>query len=466
MRSTDALATCLFSLAALASGCRATEPSEPVSRRPPNLILVVADDLGWADLGCYGQQVLQTPRLDALAAEGLRFPQFYAGSTVCAPSRCVLMTAKHTGRCEIRGNAPVDLPASEVTLAEVLKGAGYATGLFGKWGLGTEGGEGHPLRQGFDAFYGYLDQVHAHNDYPSFLIDGDERVATGNVVPNEGKRGGGVASERVAYAQDLILDRALEFVRANEARPFFLALTTTLPHANNEAGRHGMDGPDRSAFEALDWPEPEKGFAAMVARIDADVGRIVDLVTELGIERDTIVLFTSDNGPHAEGGHDPDFFDSNGPLSGIKRDLTEGGIRVPLIAWAPGRVPAGSLSGFVGGFQDLVPTFAELAGASAPADVDGLSFAPLLRGETRVARDHDDDAPLYWAFYERGGAQALRSGRWKVVQQPIASEPRLFDLAADPGETRDLAAERPELLAELVERMRAEYVESERWRFR
>ncbi|MEM7308173.1 MAG: arylsulfatase [Planctomycetota bacterium] len=454
-------AAALLLLLSCRSGGEAAEPP-----RRPNLILVMADDLGWGDLGSYGQRLVPTPNLDRMAHEGLRFEQFYSGSTVCAPSRCVLMTGLHTGRCEVRGNARMSLSPETVTVAEVLKQAGYATGLVGKWGLGQEGSDGVPTRQGFDSFFGYLDQAHAHNYYPSFLIRDEARVAQPNVVPNEGERGQGVATEKVEYSHDLFTDEALGFVRsrASADAPFFLYLAYTIPHANNEAGKEGMEVPDAAAHGEADWPGARKGFAGMVARLDRDVGRLLDLLAELGVAEDTVVLFTSDNGPHREGGHDPDFFDSNGPFRGIKRDLTEGGIRVPTLAWGPGRVPAGRATGYLGGFQDVLPTFAELAGADehVPAGLDGRSFAEALRGAEGGAAPHP---ALYWAFYERGGAQALRDGDWKLVQQPIDSAPRLYDLASDPGESVDLAAAHPARTAELVRRMAEQYEPSERWRF-
>ena len=450
----------------LVPACRSTTEVEPTgpSNHRPNLILIMADDLGWGDLGCYGQVQPLTPRLDRMAAEGMRFHQFYAGSTVCAPSRCVLMTGKHTGHAEIRGNSKQPLSSSAITVAEVLKEAGYATGLSGKWGLGGEGSEGMPTRQGFDHFFGYLDQTHAHNYYPSFLVRGEERVPLPNVVPKETKYGAGEASEKVAYSHDLVTDDALDFVRNHGEEPFFLYLAYTIPHANNEAGKRGMEVPDFGPFADRDWPEPQKGFAGMVHRLDRDVGRLLELLDELGIAEDTVVLFTSDNGPHREGGNDPTFFDSNGEFKGIKRDLTEGGIRVPMIAWSPGRVPAGSNSSYLGGFQDVLPTFAELAGAEehVPEGLDGLSFAPMLHGDANNQPSHQT---LYWAFYERGGAQAIRHERWKLIRQPIDSAPRLYDLAMDRGEEHDLAVEQPSRVAQLLDVMAAEYTPSESWRF-
>ncbi len=448
-------------LLALLPGCRvAPDKDGAAPPRPPNLIFVMADDLGYGDLGCYGQKLVKTPRLDRMAAEGMRFTQFYAGSTVCAPSRCVLMTGLDTGRCFIRGNGKDNLPPETVTVAEVLKEAGYATGLVGKWGLGHEGSDGVPTRQGFDSFFGYLDQMHAHNYYPTFLVRDETRVPLRNVVPKEGKHGQGVASEKVDYSHDLLTDEAIEFVLRHRAEPFFLYLAYTIPHANNEARKEGMEVPDLGPYANEVWPDAEKGFAAMVSRLDRDVGRLLDLIAELGLDEHTIVCFTSDNGPHREGGRDAEFFDSNGPLNGIKRALTDGGIRVPMVVRAPGRVAPGSTSAHMAGFHDVLPTFAELAGATAPAGLDGISFAPELRGEEQLAHDE-----LYWAFFERGGARALRAGRWKLVEQPYGSAPRLYDVEADVGEENDLAAANPELVAELRARMEGRHEPSERWRF-
>ena len=432
--------------------------------RQPNVVFVLADDLGYGDLGSYGQKRIKTPNLDRLAREGMRFTDFYAGSTVCAPSRCVLMTGYHTGHALIRGNSKDNLRPEDITLAEVLQSAGYATGLAGKWGLGHEGSSGVPTRQGFDFFYGYLDQHHAHNYYPAFLMRGEHRELLQNVVPGSGDFGSGVASKKVQYSHDLIAAEGLRFIEENKDRPFFLYLALTTPHANNEAGKQGMEVPDLGPYADTDWPPAQKGHAAMISRMDADVGRLLDKLKALKLDENTLVLFSSDNGPHAEGGNDPAFNDSNGPLRGTKRDLTEGGIRVPMIARWPGKVPAGSTSAFVGCFQDVMPTLAELAGAAqhVPKDIDGLSIVPTLLGKPDTQRQHDY---LYWAFYERGSGQAARMGKWKAVQQPINTATRLYDLASDVGEERDVAGEHPETLAELKKRMDEAYVPSERWKF-
>ena len=432
-------------------------------RRAPNIVLIVADDLGYGDLGCYGQKVLRTPHIDRLAKEGLRFTDFYAGSTVCAPSRCVLMTGLHTGHCLIRGNGKQNLRPDDVTIAEVLKGAGYRTGCFGKWGIGHEESDGLPTRQGFDAFFGYLDQHQAHNYYPTFLIRNGKRVKIPNVVPKEGKWGQGVASKKIAYSHDLIVNEALSFIDANKDDPFFLFLPVTIPHANNEAGKRGMEVPELGPFADAPWPDPEKGFAAMIARLDRDVGRVRERIEEHGLAKRTLILFTSDNGPHSEGGHRSGYFNSNGPLRGQKRDLLEGGIRVPLIAWWPGKTAG--MTSHVADFTDLMPTLAQLGGATRhlPKQHDGVSFAPTLLGSPKDQKTRDH---LYWAFYERGGAQAIRKGRWKAIQQPMKSSVRLCDLSTDIAEKTDLAGAQPELLAELTTLMDSSYTPSPRWRFK
>ncbi len=433
------------------------------ARRRPNIIFILADDLGYGDLGCYGQKRIQTPNIDRLASEGMRFTDFYAGSTVCAPSRCVLMTGLHTGHAFIRGNGKDNLRPEDVTVAEILKQAGYATGHFGKWGLGHEGSTGVPTRQGFDEFFGYLDQHHAHNYYPSFLVRNEQRVALKNVVPGQGEFGQGVASEKVEYSHDLIAAAALSFVDSHKDRPFFLYLPLTTPHANNEARAKGMEVPDYGSYANQDWPEAQKGHAAMITRMDTDVGKILARLKEYDIDDHTIVFFSSDNGPHAEGGNDPDFQDSNGPLRGIKRSLTDGGIRVPMLVRWPGRVKAGSTNEHVGAFWDVLPTLAELAGVAdrAPKEIDGISFAPTLLGR-EGQRQHEY---LYWAFYEQGGARAIRQGRWKAVQQPYHTPVRLYDIVADIGESNDLAAEHADVVSELTKRMNESYAPSDRWRF-
>ena len=435
----------------------ASPPEAGAQRRPPSIVLILADDLGYGDLGCYGQKKFPTPRLDAMAAQGLRFTQFYAGAPVCAPSRCVLLTGRHAGRAVIRGNSvePVHLKPGTPTLASVLQGAGYATACVGKWGVGSPDNLTNPNDVGFDHFHGYVNMWHAHNCWPEFLIRNGSPAALRNVVaepwrkwqdPKLPQGGKGVADKRADYAPDLLADDALRFIRENRGKPFFLYFALNLPHANNEAGVRGMEVPDLGAFADKDWPEPEKAFAAAVGRIDRDVGRILDLLKELGIDRDTLVIFTSDNGPHEEGGHKADFFDSNGPLRGIKRDLLEGGIRVPAIAYWPGTVKAGGEDDAHWYFGDFVATAAELAGAKVPDGLDSESFAAVLRGTPRKQR-WARKAAMYWECYERpGGAQAVRFGKWKAIRAPMFTGGiELYDMSNDEGEKRDYSKRRPDL---------------------
>ena len=299
----------------------------------PNIIYILADDLGYGDLACYGNTMIRTPNLDRMATEGMRFTQHYAGSTVCAPSRCSLMTGLHTGHAYIRGNSEVQpmgqepLPPETVTVAEVLKEAGYRTALIGKWGLGGPDSTGIPNHQGFDYFYGYLCQRHAHNYYPAFLFRNEERVPLANVVENDRQDGAGEAIKKVEYSHDLIMKEALDFIEREQDSPFFLYLACTIPHANNEAGERGMEVPSDEPYTNEDWPQSQKNKAAMITRMDRDIGTLLTRLAEYGIDRNTVVIFTSDNGPHREGGADPAFLDSNGPLRGIKRDLYEGGIQ-------------------------------------------------------------------------------------------------------------------------------------------
>ncbi len=404
--------------------------------RRPNIIFIMADDLGYGDLGCYGQERLQTPHIDAMAASGVRFTSCYAGSTVCAPSRCVLMTGLHTGHCTVRGNALVPLKREDVTVAEVLRSAGYVTGMFGKWGLGEPGSDGVPTRQGFDEWFGYLNQRNAHNYYPEYLWRGEEKVALGNVAEN------GVASKKVDYSHDLFTREAQSFIKRHQDEAFFLYLPYTIPHANNEAGNRlgdGMEVPDYGDFAEQDWPQQQKGMAAMIARLDSDVGAIRATLKELNLEENTLVIFTSDNGPHNEGGSKAAFFDSNGPLRGIKRSLHDGGIRVPGMACWPGTIAPRRTSDLPWGFVDVLPTLADLAGAVAPDNLDGVSVLPTLLGREQVL-----DRFLYWEFHERGFDQAVRWGRWKGVRKggPDAAL-LLFDLDKDIQEKKDVAAMHP-----------------------
>ena len=434
----------------------------------PNIIFIMADDLGYGDLGCYGQTLIKTPHLDRMAREGIRFRQFYAGCTVCAPSRSVLMTGQHMGHTHVRGNAGTDMSIQslrheDVTVAEVLKQAGYATALCGKWGLGDDlpgGRSGLPNDQGFDLFFGYLNQVHAHNYYPEFLWRNKEKARLRNEVVKTGRGYGGFvgghSTKRVDYSHDLIAQEALKFAERNKNKPFFLYLPLTIPHANNEGTRatgNGQEVPDYGIYADKPWPDQDKGQAAMITRMDRDVGRLLDTLAELGIDEHTIVMFTSDNGPHDEGGHNTDRFTPAGPLRGMKRDLYEGGIRMPMIVRWPGKTPAGTVSDHIGYFGDLMATAAELAGVDVPQNLDSISFAPTITGRVERQKQHEY---LYWEFCERGGKQAVRHGKWKAIRMPIfTGKTQLYDLSQDLGEAHDVAGRHPDVVKKL-ERMMAD----------
>ncbi|HUF63000.1 MAG TPA: arylsulfatase [Verrucomicrobiales bacterium] len=441
-------------------------PAESAPDRA-NVILILADDLGYGELGCFGQEMISTPRLDRMAAEGMRFTSFYAGSTVCAPSRCVLMTGKHAGRARIRGNARLPLHPDDLTVAEVFRAAGYRTALCGKWGLGEEGSTGMPTKQGFDLFFGYLNQHHAHNYYPTFLIRNEDRVALPNIPEQEDAQGGGWAAEPRVWSHDLIMEEALDFIRQAQDGPFFLYLALTVPHANNERTRgvgNGQEVPDYGIYMERDWPEPDKGQAAMITRMDRDVGRVLDLLQELAVAERTLVLFSSDNGPHREGGNRPEFFDANGPLRGMKRDLYEGGIRVPTIAWWPGSVPAGRASDHPAYQGDFFATVCELTGTAMPGGVQSISLLPELLGRPSGQQHHEY---LYWEFYERGGRQAVRFGEWKALRGPgFDGNVELYNLDADPGETLDLASGHSELIDRAIGMMDEAHRPDPEWRVR
>jgi len=409
------------------------------------------------------------PHIDRLAAEGMRFTDHYAGSTVCAPSRCSLMTGLHTGHTYVRGNREIQpmgqlpLPADTATLPRTLKQAGYTTALIGKWGLGGPNSVGTPNNQGFDYFFGYLCQRHAHNYYPEFLFRNDQRVHLRNKVAGDRKDGAGVATEKVDYSYDLMATEALKFVEEHREGPFFLYLAITIPHANNEAGNKGMEVPDYGIYADKDWPEAQKGHAAMISRLDRDMGRLMQKLKDLGIDDNTIVFFTSDNGPHREGGADPDYFDSNGPLRGIKRDLYEGGIRVPLIARWPGRIAAGTESDHVSAFWDFMPTLATLGQARPPKDTDGLCLVPTLLNIPNKQKEHEY---LYWEFHERGSKQAVRMGRWKAVRSGASGKLELYDLQTDLGETHDVADQHPDVVAKIESYLTTARTDSEFWPLR
>ncbi|HEX4946812.1 MAG TPA: arylsulfatase [Blastocatellia bacterium] len=438
----------------------------------PNVIFILADDLGYGDLGSYGQKLIQTPNLDRMAQEGMRFTQMYAGSTVCAPSRAVLMTGKHMGHVSVRGNAGAEniaiqsLSKGEKTVAHVFKDAVYRTALFGKWGLGEIGLDGHPNKMGFDEFFGFLNQTHAHNYFPSWLIHNSEKYPLRNVPASEdAKVGSGWAREKVDYAPDVIFDKAMQWLDQNHQQPFFLYFATTLPHANNEATRgvgNGQEIPDYGVYKDKPWPDPDKGQAAMVSHLDKQVGQILAKLKAYGIDRNTLVIFTSDNGPHQEGKNNLEFFDANGPLRGMKRALYEGGIRVPFIARWPGQIKAGTTNNHIGYFGDVFATACELTKQTVPAGLDSLSFLPALRGKKAAQHKY-----LYFEFYEQGGRQSVRFGNWKAIREPmLTGKVQLFDLAKDLGETNDLADEHPDIVKRAVGYMDEAHVDHPNWKVR
>lgn len=441
--------------------------SPPRSTRPPNIIFIQADDLGYGDLSVYGQRRFQTPNLDRMAAEGIRFTSYYAGSTVCAPSRAALMTGLHTGHGRIRGNGDHALLPEEVTVGEVLKTAGYRTAVFGKWGLGTAATTGRPDQQGFDESFGILDHTHAHRQYTSHLWK------NGEVYPIDLEKD---------YVNDLFTSAAVDFIARRKSEPFFIYLAFTSPHAelrvpedslaefrgrfeekpfrNEKADAVSTTTPARERRPSIGYRSqetPRAAFAAMVTRLDRHVGEVLASLRQAGIDRETIVFFTSDNGPHREGGADPDFFDSNGPFRGIKRDLYEGGIRVPMIVRWPGRIRAGQVSDHPWAHWDFLPTAAALAGAAAPK-VDGRSQLPTLRGRRQKPAPY-----LYWEFFERGFDQALRTGDWKAVRRGPDGPVELYDLRSDPGETRDLATRHPAELRRVTTLLAQARTESALW---
>jgi len=437
----------------------------------PNLVWIMADDLGYGELGCYGQKVIPTPHLDRMAKDGIRFTQFYAGATVCAPSRSVLMTGLHHGHTRVRGNAGKTNPAAQAlraddaTVAKMLHQAGYETALFGKWGLGDIGTAetGLPRKQGFDRFFGYLNQTHAHNHFPDYLWDNETRKPLSNVVTPVGDAGGGFATEAKVFADDLFTEAAMKFVAEKRAKPFFLFWSLVTPHANGERARVLKDGahvPDYGEFANKDWPNPDKGHAAMIARLDASVGKLLAELRRLGIAENTLVIFTSDNGPHKESGHDLTRFQPSGPLNGIKRSLTDGGIRVPCIAWWPGKIPPAT-SPHVAYFGDWMATAAELAGTKPPTPNDSISFVPTLIGKA-TQKSHEF---LYWEFHEGGFKQAaLYRSRWKGIRSSGPNEPVvLYDVTNDIGEKTNVAKAQPEIAETIGTYLKSARTASPEW---
>lgn len=462
--------------------------------RPPNIVFLIADDLGYGDVGCYGQTKIHTPRIDSLARDGSKFTAHYAGNNVCAPSRCVLMTGKHPGHAFIRDNREMrsrgfdegqqPVPPGELRLPILVHESGYVLGGFGKWGLGPMGSTGDPLRQGFQRWFGYNCQAVAHNYYPTYLWDNETRVLLKNppfpahqkwkdgADPNDPQSYASFSG--VEYAPDLIEAKALEFVDQNKDRPFFLFFPTTVPHL-------ALQVPDDSLAEYagkfeekpylgdrsyLPHRQPRAAYAAMITRMDRAIGRILDRLHDLGLESNTIVVFTSDNGPlyDQQGGTDADFFRSAGPFRGRKGSFYEGGYRVPCVVRWPGKIEAGRTIDRVTGFEDWLPTLLDLIGRheQIPADLDGISFAPTLLGQSQPPRPF-----LYREMAGYGGQQAARVGDWKAIRKnlnpgpraanPQASPIELYDLASDPGETRDVAADHPDLVAQMARIFREQH---------
>jgi arylsulfatase A-like enzyme len=476
-RSRIAAPLALAALLLTASCQPAAEPDpDPGAGSQPNIIYIYADDLGYNEVGAYGQEKIRTPNLDRLAAAGMRFTQHYSGSAVCAPSRSVLLTGKHSGHAYIRNNKELGgwgpdepegqwpLAAEEVTLAEILQEHGYATGAMGKWGLGGPDDHGQPNLQGFDHYYGYLCQRVAHNYYPTHLWrNGDKDMLAGNEYFDAHQRIDEPFAERAdydrfkgtTYAPDLIADEALAFIRDNADRPFFLYYPTIVPHVAIQVPEDSLaeyagafDDTPYLGGSYLPHPEPRAAYAAMITRMDRNVGRVLDLIAELGIEDNTLVVFSSDNGPTWVGGSDLEFFDGNGVLRGRKQQLYEGGIRVPMLARWPGRIEPGTVTDHLSAQWDVLATIADIVGAEVPQDTDGISFAPTLFGDGEQEQ-HD---VMYW---ELGRQQAVRLGDWKLYRRANADgdivDVELYNLAEDIGEANNLADARAEVVAELVE---------------
>lgn len=441
----------------------------------PNVVFILVDDMGYGDLGCYGQKLIETPNIDQIATRGIKFNQFYAGTSVCAPSRASLMTGLHTGHTPVQGNYEIKpegqlpLPDSIFTLPELFKKAGYKTGGFGKWGLGYPGSEGDPVKQGMDVFFGYNCQRQSHNYFPDHLWNNLERVELDNTL-----------TRQTQYAPDLIQKRAVEFIEKNKSNPFFLYLAYTLPHAAlqlpdgdktfeyyktkfKEQPRKISDKWDGSGYQPQAYPHA--AYAAMVTKVDNYVAEIVQSLKVQGLDKNTIIVFSSDNGPHIEGGNDPSYFNSSGGFKGVKRMLNEGGIRTPLIMAWPGKIKGGQVSEYVGAFWDFFPTFSELTAQKMNRPTDGISMLPLLLGKPQISQ-HDF---LYWEFHEDGGRQAVRLGKWKGIREKVISNPNapleLYDLDTDPKESRNLASAHPDIIEKIKIIMKTEHLENKNFPF-
>ncbi len=440
----------------------------------PNIIYILADDLGYGDVGCYGQKYIKTPNIDRLASEGIRFTQHYSSAPVCAPARCCLMTGKHAGHAYVRNNfeikdssafkaGQIPLPDETETIAEMLKNDGYTTAIIGKWGLGSIASEGAPNKQGFDFFYGYADQVHAHNHYPEFLWRNDKQeFLPGNIesvhpkidrtkeIDNQEYK----KYEGKQYSLDLMANEAVKFIEENRNKPFFLYLTFIIPHKALQVPDESLkmyEGVfDEEPYDGKQGytphPKPLSAYAAMVSRMDKKVGIILDQLKKLGIDGNTIVMFSSDNGPAGGGGLDTRFFNSSGGLRGMKGQVYEGGIREPFVARWPGKITPGTTTDHVSAQYDLKATLAELNGQKLN-DTDGISFLSTLLGQTEKQRQHES---LYWEFSSGGGQYAVRTGNWKGVRTGVSRNPNntweIYDLSTDKAESKNLAAQHPELV--------------------
>jgi arylsulfatase A-like enzyme len=440
-----------------------TSENRPSAPRRTSILLIIADDLGYGDLGSYGQRQIQTPNLDQLAQDGMRFTSAYAGGSVCAPSRAALMTGLHSGHGPIRGDANQSLGATNLTIAELLNVSGYRTGAIGKWGLGEEGSAGVPGKKGFQEWLGFLNQLDAENYYPQLLYRSDRKGNERRVTLQDNQDG-----NKGEYANDLFTDAAGNFLRLNvpdkfnQYRPFFLYLAYTIPHANNGLARitgNGMEVPSDAPYSSESWPQPEKSKAAMITRLDAYVGRLLKQLKDSKMEDNTVVIFTSDNGPHQEGGVDPAFFNSAGGLRGFKRDLHEGGIRVPLIVRWPHKVAAGTTSDLPCALWDFLPTAAEIARLSPPPGVDGISILPTLLGKAQTNR-HEF---LYWESHEPTFKQAVRLGDWKALRAGVDGPLELYNLKTDPAEKINVADKQPEVVSKIEAYLKTARTADERW---